>query len=329
MGVTVSSSHPVSAAPSSSGGGLLTLCSSKGSLPWETVFHELLQRGSFPWAAVLHELLQCGSLPRGAVLQEQAAPAWVPRGVTSPASKPAAGSSLHGATGPGRSLLQRRLSMGSQPPSGIHLLWRGDPSMGCRWRSAPPWTSMHYRGTACLTIVFITSCRGISAPAPRAPPPPLSSLTSVSTGLFHIFSFLSLPAAAVAQQLFPLLKSVITEVLPLSLMGSALASSRSVLEPVALALSDMGKILMASHISHPCSPPTTKTLPCRPSTYSLDCNQHSSSIQKSCKCAFKGYVCFLHHCCYRRLWMLTAAFVSFENTINSLKHCKEHMERKK
>ena len=91
MGVWVSSSHVVSAVPSSSGGGLLTLfpCSSVGSLPWETVLHELLQCESFPRAAVLHKLLQHGSLPRGAVLQEQTAPAWVPRGVTSPASKPA------------------------------------------------------------------------------------------------------------------------------------------------------------------------------------------------------------------------------------------------
>jgi len=62
MGVTVSSSHVVSAAPSSSGGGLLTLCpcSSMGSLPWETVLHELLQREPFPRAAALHELLQHG-----------------------------------------------------------------------------------------------------------------------------------------------------------------------------------------------------------------------------------------------------------------------------
>ena len=63
VGVVVSSSHFVSAAPSSSGGGLLTLspCSSVGSLPRQTVLHVLLQRESFPQAAVLHELLQRGS----------------------------------------------------------------------------------------------------------------------------------------------------------------------------------------------------------------------------------------------------------------------------
>jgi len=91
MGVTVSSSHVVSPAPSSSGGGLLTLfpCSSVRSLSWETVLHKLLQCESFPQAAALHELPQRGSFPWAAVLQEQAAPVWVPHGVTSPASKPA------------------------------------------------------------------------------------------------------------------------------------------------------------------------------------------------------------------------------------------------
>ena len=91
MGVAVSSPHVVSAALSSSGGGLFTLCpcSSMGSLSQETVLHELLQRETFPRAVALHELLQRASIPRGAVLQEQVASAWVPHGVTSPASKPA------------------------------------------------------------------------------------------------------------------------------------------------------------------------------------------------------------------------------------------------
>jgi len=91
MGVTVSSSHVVSAAPSSSGEGLLTLfpCSSVRSLSQETVLHKLLQHESFPQAAALHELPQRGSFPWGAVLQEQAASAWVPHGVTYSTSKSA------------------------------------------------------------------------------------------------------------------------------------------------------------------------------------------------------------------------------------------------
>ena len=65
-----------------------------------------------------------------------------------------------------------------------HLLQRGVPSMGCRWGSAPLWTSMGCKGTACLIMVFCMGCRGISAPAPGAPPPPPSSLTWVSAELF-------------------------------------------------------------------------------------------------------------------------------------------------
>jgi len=82
MVVAVRSSHVVSAAPSSSGEGLLTLypCPSMRSLSQETVLHNLLQCESFPRAAALHQLPQRGSLPRAAVLQEQAAPAWVPMG---------------------------------------------------------------------------------------------------------------------------------------------------------------------------------------------------------------------------------------------------------
>jgi len=83
------------------------------------------------------------------------------------------GFSVHGSAGSGRSLLQHGLLTGSQPPSGIHLLQHGVPSTGCTWISAPPWTSMDCKGTACLTMVFIMGCKGrLSAPASRAPPPP-------------------------------------------------------------------------------------------------------------------------------------------------------------
>ena len=93
MGVVVSSSHVVSAAFSSTGGGLLTHfpCSNVGSLPCETVLHKLLQCESFPRAAGLHKLLHCGSLPQAAAFQEQTTPVWVHHGITSPASKPALG----------------------------------------------------------------------------------------------------------------------------------------------------------------------------------------------------------------------------------------------
>ena len=77
---------------------LLTLfpCCSVGSLPRDTVLHELLQCESFPWAAVLHKLLQYQYFSWGAVLQEQSTPAWA----------------LDDAAGPSRSLLHCGLSMG-------------------------------------------------------------------------------------------------------------------------------------------------------------------------------------------------------------------------
>jgi len=180
MGVTVSSSHVVSATPSSSGGGFLTLfpCSSVRSLSRETVFHKLPQHESFPQVTALHKLPQRGSFPQGAVLQEQAAPAWVPHGVTSPASKPAPAQAplstglqvLAGACSSMRSPRSHSL-LQTSTCSGI-----GVPSMGYRSISGPPWTSMGFRGTTCLTIVFVTSCKGIlTAPAPGVPPPPPSS----------------------------------------------------------------------------------------------------------------------------------------------------------
>lgn len=87
MGAAVSSSHVVSATPSSAG-----RCSHSpsaprwGALPWETVLHEFLQHGFFPWASVLNELLQCWFLAWGAIHQAQTAPARVP--LRSPANKP-------------------------------------------------------------------------------------------------------------------------------------------------------------------------------------------------------------------------------------------------
>jgi len=156
MGAEVSSSHVVSADPSSSGGGLLTLCpcSSVRSLSRATVLHKLLQCVSFPWAAALHKLPQHGSLPM------ECSPSGTgcsgvgpPRGhKLCQQTCSSVGSSLHGSTGPGRSLTQHRLPTGSELPSGIPLLQRGIPSPGCRWISAPPWTSTDCSRTTCLTM---------------------------------------------------------------------------------------------------------------------------------------------------------------------------------
>jgi len=179
MGLGVSSSHAVSAAPSISGGGLLTLCpcSIMGSHPWETFFHELVQLESFS---------------QGAVLQEQAAPAWIPHGVTIPASKPVP-TWAPLSTGP-QVLLEACSS--TRSPHGHCLLWVSvssglGSSPGFRWISAPPWTSMGCGGTACLSMVFSMGSRGISALAPGAPPPPLSlMLVSAELSLLWLQSAL-------------------------------------------------------------------------------------------------------------------------------------------
>ena len=138
--------------------------------------------------------------------------------------------SLHGSTGPARSLLQHGLPTGSQSLLGIQLLQSGVLSMGYRWIPAPPWTSMGWRGTACLTVVGSMGCRGISAPARGTLPPALFFTDfSVCRVVSLTYSHFSLPAA-VLQDFFPLLYYVIPEALPPSLMGLTLASSGSVLE---------------------------------------------------------------------------------------------------
>jgi len=160
MGVTVSSSHVVSAAPSSSGGGLFILfpCSSVRSLSRETVLHELLQRESFPRAAALHKQLQHGFFPWSSVFQEQAAPAWVPHGVKSPASKTSAVWAPL-STGPqvlpgacssmgfpqGHSILQASTCSGVRFLPRGYLLHRGPP-WAAGQQPASPWSSPRAAG---------------------------------------------------------------------------------------------------------------------------------------------------------------------------------------
>jgi len=150
MGIGVSSSHVVSATPSSSRGGLLTLflCSSVRSLLQETARRELLQCESFPQATALHDLVQHGSLPQGAVLREQTATAWVPCGVTSPARKPApawASTSLvhrvHRSWQ--ENLIQNGLATGSQPlgASTCSTLESSMAAGGCLFHHEPPWAA--------------------------------------------------------------------------------------------------------------------------------------------------------------------------------------------
>jgi len=118
------------------------------------------------------------------------------------------GSSLQGSTGPGRSLLQCSLPMGSQFPSGMPLLQRGVPSTGCRWRSAPPWTSMDCRAQPAspwsapgAAGEFLLQCLEHLLPSP-------SSLTLVSAELFLSHSLTSLPQLLLHCRFFPFLTTL-------------------------------------------------------------------------------------------------------------------------
>jgi len=181
MGAVVSSLHVVSATPSSSGGGLLTLCpcSNLSSLPQETVLHKLLQRES---------------LPRVVVLQEQASPVWVTsHRVTSPAIKSAP---VWAPLSMGPQVLPGACSIAGSPWS-HSLLWASTcsgmgSSMGCWWKSAPPWTSMGCRGTTCITMAFSTVCRGISVLASGAPFSPSFTDLGVHRVVSHTYSHSSI-----------------------------------------------------------------------------------------------------------------------------------------
>lgn len=105
-------------------------------------------------------------------------------------------------------------------------------SMGCRWISVPPWTSM--------------GGRGISALAPRAPPTLPSSPTWVSAGLFpsHIFTL-----AAVEQQFSPAFKICDPGGIATITVGLSLGQHGSV-ELVHIGSVRHRKFLAAFHRSH-------------------------------------------------------------------------------
>jgi len=146
MGVAVSSSHFVSAAPSSSGEGLLPLfpCSSMKSLSWERVLHKLLQRESFPLVAVLHK-----AAPWGHKCCSQTCSSMGSSLSTEPKVLPGACSSMDFPQG--HSLLQASTcsSMGSFMDLGGDLLHRGPP-----WAAGTPpvspWSSLQAAGEKSL-----------------------------------------------------------------------------------------------------------------------------------------------------------------------------------
>ena len=237
MGVAVSASHIVSAAPfSSSWGGLLTLfpCSSVGSLPQETVLHELLQHESSPSHGLQFFTNSCsvGPFHRVQSFRNRQLQRGSPTGsqVLSPNLLQRGLLSLQKSTGPARSLLQCGLPTGSQPPSGIHLLQRG---------------VLHGLQVDICSTVDLHGLQGDSLPHHGLPHGLQGNLCSSTwstsspsffpdLGVCRVFplaySHSSLPGA-VAQCFLPFLKYVVTEALPMGLIGPALASGGSVLEP--------------------------------------------------------------------------------------------------
>jgi len=89
--------------------------------------------------------------------------------------------------------------MGSQPPSGTHLLRSG---VFHRLQVDISTVDLHgLQGTACLTVVFTMGCRGTSTPVPGALPSPPSALTVGSAKVF-LSGLLSLLLFSLAQGFF-------------------------------------------------------------------------------------------------------------------------------
>ena len=162
----------------------------------------------------------------------QTSPVWVPHGVQSFRNRLL----QRGSPTESQALLENLLWCGLLSPQVLPGAYSSMGSPGGQsliWAST--WSSMGSstgcRGTACLTTVFSAGCRSISAPAPGAPPPSPFSLTFVSTEL--LLSRIATPLFCFNCHyagFLPLL-NVIPEALPPSLMGSALASGGSILEP--------------------------------------------------------------------------------------------------
>ncbi|KAM9639019.1 uncharacterized protein ACIBXB_013710 [Morphnus guianensis] len=181
------------------------------------------------------------------------------------------GSSLPTSTGPARSLLQRGLPTGSQPPSGIPLLrcgvLHGLQVDICSTMDLPglqgdslPHHGLHHHG------LQGNLCSGIWSTSSS------SSSFFTDLGVCRVVSLtcshFSLRLAFLCVlELFFLLKYVIPEALPLSLIGSAVAGGRSILEPAGMgSLEHRGSFQHLLTEATPVTPPATKTLPHKPNT---------------------------------------------------------------
>lgn len=115
-------------------------------------------------ASILHQMLQNMSCAWSADFQEEMPPGWVPRVSTSPARKSAPEwDPVHGVS-PARTLLQWGFPWGQTFLENTSTCCGFGSSMGCI--SVLPQTFIGCRGTASLTMDFITGCRNVSALVP-------------------------------------------------------------------------------------------------------------------------------------------------------------------
>jgi len=202
------------------------------------------------------------------------------------------GSSLHGSTRPATSLLQHGLPTGSHPPLGTHLIRHGVPSTGCRWKSAPLWTSMGCGGSLPRCGLHHGLQGKISALAPGAPPLPPSALSLVSAELLFSHRLTPLSRLLLHSRFFPVLTMLSRRRYHhyrLTWHWPAVGPSQSHL---ALALSDKEEVSSSfSKKPSTCNHPTTK--PCMQTHntevmhtklykpfYSHICSSFSSSLSR-------------------------------------------------
>jgi len=151
------------------------------------------------------------------------------------------GTSLHGSAGPARNLLQHRA------PHGVTASFRHPPALA--------WGPFH--GLQ-VEISFIVDLHGLQEDS--LPHHGLhhglqgknlcsgawstsSSSFFTDLGVCRVVSLASSHSSAVSPQVFPLVKYVITEALPPLLIGLALASGGSILEPVGIGSIRYGRSL--------------------------------------------------------------------------------------
>lgn len=199
------------------------------SIPLETVLHKLHSE-PFPQAAVLHELLFRASLSQSAVLQEQVVPGLFPHRVTSLPCK--------SAPNPCRVTV-----LSSRGHRSCQVLAPVQASQGVTASvNLPAWSPPQAAGGSLLhheppraagAQLLHQGCRGIFAPVPEMPPPLPFSLPLMDSEVLF-FSHIIPPLSICSFRAFSLFKFIFPEALSPSLVGSALARGRSILEPASI-----------------------------------------------------------------------------------------------